>query len=291
MESGLSAFDRQFLQGVNICTDRVRLRRPGKASPRRVRPSEIVTYWEDLPCTKTLDEVHRLTDLVRYLVGQFAMVYGNEAYKGVLKKIHAGIANIHERYPGCEYSDEKGEAATGLRFLICNVGTIPLTAEGIEFLEYADDLLENKKKQLAAIRKKNTKNKKPKCGKLPQSLQEVLRMWSTAGVRTPETIEDLVADEWDQDGGFSEEPSDDYKTSEGRDEWVKKTGNVKMDVDVPYTTVKTYGKPIITGVTLFDDNRNPIAFLNFVEGQPSSAGIFVDGKPERFPAADAANGK
>ncbi len=155
MGSGLSAFDRKFLQGVNIATDGLQL--PQEVLPSRVQPSKSVTYWEDLPCNKSLEDLTLVTDLIRLITIRLTSIGKTggplqSSYEGVLKKIDAYLANILERYPGSEWG-EKGEM-TPAEFRQCNIGTVPLTDEGIEFIRTVYNLLEGREDELKAEKKR-----------------------------------------------------------------------------------------------------------------------------------------
>jgi hypothetical protein len=129
---------------------------------------------------------------------------------------------------------------------------------------------------------------------LPQSLKEVVQMWETArGVKVPETFDELMksGDEWKEDG-FDEQASDDWKTSEGTSLFVTKGNSCEVWLELPFTTVRSYGKPLINHVTFFDGDKKRIAFLDFKDGKAITAGTFNEkGQTVDFPTDNAANKK
>jgi hypothetical protein len=93
---------------------------------------------------------------------------------------------------------------------------------------------------------------------LPQSLKEVVQMWEKIrGVKVPETFDEFLksGDEWREDG-FDEQVSDDWKTSEGTSLFVTEGNGCEVWLEIPFTTVRVYGKPAVNHATFFDgDNR------------------------------------
>jgi hypothetical protein len=199
MATGLTVFDRKFLQGVNISTDGVKLKRLRNILTLPVQPSEIVADWEDLPCKLSLEEVRCCTDLVRVITVRLARLQEQE-YKDVLKQIDARIARIHEWYPGSNFSCETKQPSR-----VCEIGCVPLTERGVEFLRWAWDLLAAREKHLAAKSRKALESKdKPERKSKKKRLWDVTYELPMFGIRT--TIRLRLDDE----GGCPEDYACDF---------------------------------------------------------------------------------
>jgi hypothetical protein len=109
----------------------------------------------------------------------------------------------------------------------------------------------------------------------PQSLEEAVQMWERTGTKLPQTFDEFLKSEdgWAAEGG-DEQVSDDFKTSEGTSLYVKEVNGCEVYLEIPFTTVRVYGKPVISTVTLFDDDKERIAYIHFEEGQPTLAMTF-----------------
>jgi hypothetical protein len=143
MGSGLSEFDSGFLRDLNISTDGVELKRSSKSPVPEVQPSEIVTYWEDLHCNKTLEEITELTDLIRAVTARLITVAWRSDYSDVLEEIDCQLKDILQRYPGSEGNFDDHN------FRLCNIALVPATDEGIAFIRRVYDLLKDREDKLA----------------------------------------------------------------------------------------------------------------------------------------------
>jgi hypothetical protein len=111
--------------------------------------------------------------------------------------------------------------------------------------------------------------------RLPQSLEEIVQMLEKTGFKVPESFDQFLYsdDKWNYDGG-DEQISDDFKTSEGTMLFAMEENGCEVYLELPFKTVRTYGKPVISQATLLDRNKRRIAFLDFKDGKAISAGTF-----------------
>jgi hypothetical protein len=115
----------------------------------RVSASEVVSNWKELHCKLTLDQVRIFTDLVRVVTVPLKDVNYRAVYQDVLEKIDSRLAKILSRYPGSEFNFDKKQPGKE-EFRICNIGLIPVTDEGFDFIDSVYDLLENRADELKA---------------------------------------------------------------------------------------------------------------------------------------------
>jgi hypothetical protein len=100
-----------------------------------------------------------------------------------------------------------------------------------------------------------------------QSLEEAVHVWKSAEIKIPQTIEQLVEADWDAEG-CGEEISDDCKTSEGLETFTKLVNGFLIDVEIPFTSVRVYGKAVISRVGLPCDADVLGESLRFANGEP-----------------------
>lgn len=124
------------------------------------------------------------------------------------------------------------------------------------------------------------------CRTLPQSLNEAVQMWEQSRIEIPETIEGLVERGWGFDGG-DETLSWDCKTSEGFAEFYRSVDGFYVHVKIPFTSVRVYGKAVISYATFNDSG----AFLDFDDGKVTSAGTFEKAEEVCFPSDCPADDK
>jgi hypothetical protein len=134
------------------------------------------------------------------------------------------------------------------------------------------------------------KTQRGKRRKLPQSLEEVVRMWEKTGIKLPQTFDEFLTSEdgWTQEGG-DEQISDDFKTSEGTSLFVRTVNGCEIYLEIPFTTVRVYGRPVIDSVTLFDTDKKRIACVQFKEGEPTVAMTFDERGQANLPLPNAAD--
>jgi hypothetical protein len=111
--------------------------------------------------------------------------------------------------------------------------------------------------------------------RLPQSLEEIVQMLEKTGFKVPESFDQFLYsdDKWNYDGG-DEQISDDFKTSEGTMLFAMEENGCEVYLELPFKTVRTYGKPVISQATLLDRNKRRIALLDFKDGKAISARTF-----------------
>jgi hypothetical protein len=151
MGSGLSAFDDRFLRGLNISTDGIESRRSSQGSIPHFQPSEIVTYWEDLSCHKTLKEIAVLTDLIRAVTVRLINAAFQSDYADVLRDIDFQLKDVLRRYPGSEGSLKNEDDHN---FRLCNIALLPATDEGIAFVRSVYGLLKGRQDELEEEKKR-----------------------------------------------------------------------------------------------------------------------------------------
>jgi hypothetical protein len=110
---------------------------------------------------------------------------------------------------------------------------------------------------------------------LPQTFEEVVQMWEKTGFRVPKTFGSFLHSEglWKHQGE-DENISDDWKTSRGTMLFATEENGCEVYLEVPFKTVRTYGKPVISQATFLDRDKHRIAFLDFKDGKAIKAGTF-----------------
>jgi hypothetical protein len=121
---------------------------------------------------------------------------------------------------------------------------------------------------------------------LPRSFEEAVQIWEKAKIKSPESIEDLVEKGFEFDGG-GDDLSADCKTSEGLNDFVKVVDGFHIHVQIPFKSVRTYGKPVIHRVWLpIDDDAIGVALVHFLDGKPTAAKIHDErGEPTMLPTS------
>jgi hypothetical protein len=118
----------------------------------RVRTSEIVSNWKELHCNLTLSQIAIFTNLVRAVTVRLKLVDRRNEYQDVLEKIDCRLNGILARYPGSEFDFETDPRKDVFR--ACNIGRVPVTDEGFDFIKSVYDLLEGRRDELEAQEKR-----------------------------------------------------------------------------------------------------------------------------------------
>jgi hypothetical protein len=124
----------------------------------------------------------------------------------------------------------------------------------------------------------------------PQSLEEAVQMWERTGTKLPQTFDEFLKSEdgWDAEGG-DEQVSDDFKTSQGTSLFCRSVNGCEIYLEIPFRTVRVYGKPVISSVTLLDNDEKPIACVQFKKGEPTVARTFNERVQVSLPLPNVAD--
>jgi hypothetical protein len=119
---------------------------------RVARAPEVVSNWKELHCKLTLDQVRIFTDLVRAVTVLLEQSHEHE-YGDVLAQIDSRLAKILSRYPGSEFHFNREHPGKD-EFRVCNIGLIPVTDEGFDFIDGVYHLLKEREDELKAEKKR-----------------------------------------------------------------------------------------------------------------------------------------
>ena len=111
----------------------------------RVKAVEIDYAWKERHCRLTLRQIQVFTNLLRAVTVRLTKLFEHK-HEDVLKQIDSRLAKILSRYPGSEIEQELNKES----FRICNIGHVPVTDEGMDFIQDVYDLLENREAELKA---------------------------------------------------------------------------------------------------------------------------------------------
>ena len=111
----------------------------------RVQAIEIDHTWKERHCQLTLRQIQIFTNLLRAVTVRLTKL-SEYKHEDVLKQIDSRLSKILSRYPGAEIEEELNKES----FRICNIGHVPVTDEGMDFIQDVYDLLENREAELKA---------------------------------------------------------------------------------------------------------------------------------------------
>jgi hypothetical protein len=124
---------------------------------KRPLPPAPVVNWRKLPCNKTLEDVRTFTGLIEDVASFLTCIwfYANNGqdYDDVLKEIDARLADFANSFPGSAFTPKKRSALCISIFRSRNIGAVPITDEGIDFLRHAHELLWKRRRELEAKEK------------------------------------------------------------------------------------------------------------------------------------------
>jgi hypothetical protein len=108
--------------------------------------------WRNSKCDQTLERMRYFSCTVRAVsvrLSQIVYCHLEHEYAVVNYQIYSDLLGFLNRFPGAEWKTEAGKAT--LDWLICNVGTVPPTDDGLELLQNIYDTLAEREEELKRL--------------------------------------------------------------------------------------------------------------------------------------------